>query len=152
VKRYQKVEDIISLAARFHGEVGDACRKLAQQSGREDVKMLLTFLDRRERRFEKGLKQFKTDGDETLRKTRVQYVAQDELLAGVDHALDSDMDLDDVVSVVTNWDSRLESFYEEMAHDTTLPPDVREMFRRLAEQEGQEKANLKDTVERLKKT
>jgi hypothetical protein len=35
VKRYQKVEDLISLAARFHGEVGEACRKLAEQEGQE---------------------------------------------------------------------------------------------------------------------
>jgi hypothetical protein len=46
VKRYQKVDDIISLAEHFHGEVAEASRKLAKQSGREEVKMLLKFLYR----------------------------------------------------------------------------------------------------------
>jgi hypothetical protein len=152
VKHYQKVEDIISLAERFHGEVGEACRRLAEQSDRVEVKMLLKFLDRRERKLRKGLKQFKTEGDETLRKTWVQYVAKDELLTKGDRLLDPEMTLDDVVSVVMHWHSRLGSFYRETANDATLPQAVQEMFRRLAEQEGQEKANLKNTAERLKKT
>jgi hypothetical protein len=152
VKRYQKVEDILSLAERFHKEVGEACRKLAEQSGREHVSMFAAFLDRRKKQFEEGLKKFKNQGDESLRKTRVQYVAKDELLTKGDKALGPEMTLDDVVSVVMEWNSRLESFYREMANDATLPPQLREMFAQLAEQEGQEKANLKNTAERLKKT
>ena len=152
MKRYQKVEDILSLAERFHKEVAEACRKLAEQSGGEDVKMFAAFLDRRKRRFEQALKKFKTQGDESLKKTRVQYVAKNELLANSDKTLSPEMSLDDVVSVVIEWNSLLESFYRETANDATLPPPLREMFAQLAEQEGKEKANVKATAERLKKT
>jgi hypothetical protein len=114
--------------------------------------MLVNFLGHREKQLEKGLKEFKLQGDEGLRETRVQYVAKDELVAKPGQALDPDMTLDDVVSLVMEWHSRLESFYREMQNDATLPPEVREMFTRLAEQEGQEKANLKAAAERLKKT
>jgi hypothetical protein len=152
MKRYQKVEDIISLAERFHGEMGEACRKLVEESGREEVKMLLKFLNHIERRLEQGLKQFKLEGDEALRKTRVQYVAKDELLTKGDHELGPEMTLDDVMAIVMEWHSRLEAFYREMSDDATLPPAIREMFGSLAEQEEQEKANLKETAERLKKT
>jgi len=152
VKRYQKVEDILSLAERFHKEVAEACRKLAEQSGAEEVKMFAAFLDRRKRQFEEGLKKFKTQGDENLRETRVQYVAENELLANRNRTLGPEMTLDDVVSVVMAWNSRLEAFYRETANDATLPPPHREMFAQLAEQEGKEKANLKATAERLKKT
>lgn len=152
MKRYQKVEDILSLAERFHKEVAEACRKLAEQSGGEEVKMFAAFLDRRKRQYEEGLKKFKTQGDESFRETRVQYVAENELLGNGDRRLGPEMTLDDVVSVVMAWNSRLESFYRETANDATLPPPLREMFTQLAEQEGKEKANLKATAERLKKT
>jgi hypothetical protein len=152
MKVYKKVKEILALVEGFHKELGKHYERLSATAQNKEAAMLLEHLSRRERKLQKGLEKFRSSGQEELSETRIQYVSKDDRLVPGALDLPSEISLDDVVSVAMKLDERLLSFYEEMVGKPDLPTGVREMFRRLHEQAKQEKTDLVQNAEQLKKT
>ena len=150
MKVYRKVEEIIFLASEFHGKLEAFYRRLTDKAEKERVGMLLQYLSRHENRLHEGLKRFSAEGQEKLRETRVQYVTGDEQLELPATDLSAEMSVNDVLSVALEVDDRLMTFYETVAQSAEMPAEVREMFRRLTEQQEQEKAKLSHIAEQVR--
>ena len=152
MKVYKKVKDVLSVVESFHRELADRYQEGSVAAQKEDVAMLLAHLSRRERRLQQGLDKFMRAGQEGINETRIQYLSKEGELVLDDMELSSMMSVDEVVSVAKAMDDRLLVFYEEMMQKTALPPDVREMFKRLLQQTKQVKVDLVETGDRVKRT
>lgn len=152
VKLYEQIEDILSLAADFHSRLARFYDRLTDEVEKERVAMLLDYLSRHERRLHEGLERYGEEQQEKLGETWLQYAAEDEPLSMDNLDASPDMTVDDLVEMVMELDNRLLTFYRAMIGSAAIPPEVRDMFSRLAEQQEQEKAKLARTAEQIKKT
>jgi rubrerythrin len=152
MKVYEQVSNIIAYVAAFHRRLSGFYEDLADEVEKERVAGLLEYLRRQEERIHRGLKLYATEEPQRHDETRVQFVPGDEQLSLEDLDPSPDMMVNELVDLVMEMDNRLLTFYEKEADNTTLPPELRKIFKQLAEQQQQEEAKLIQTAEERYRT
>jgi hypothetical protein len=151
VRTFDETENVFDMIAGFHRTLKERYDRLTDEAEKERVKMLLDYLSRHERRFEQGLEQYSEQGRRKVLDTWYQYIPDGQTLDPGSLDLTPDMTVDEVVDTALKMDERLKRFFESMAENAGSPPEVREVFRKMVEQEEREKAKLVKTAEQIKR-
>ncbi|MFZ7110663.1 MAG: hypothetical protein ACOWYE_03185 [Desulfatiglandales bacterium] len=151
MKLYEQIEEIIAMAADFHGRLGRFYERLTDEVEKERVAMLLEYLSRHEKRLHEGLRRYAMEEGQKNSETWKQFVIGEEGLSLKGLEPSADMTVDELVEMVMEVNDRLLSFYRETADSASMTPRVREMFLQLAEQQEHEKEKLVQSAEQIKK-
>jgi hypothetical protein len=156
MESYQQTADVFAFVADFHEQMRKIYRRIKDESDRKRVELLLEHLSRHEKRFERAFSKAaegkRTTGEgKALRATWIQYVPREEYLNTEGLEISLRMNVDQVVELALELDDRLVRFFGSLASKANLPPEVRTAFKRMREQEEQEKKKTVDLAERLKK-
>ena len=148
---YVKVRDIIDTVRRFHRQLKVYYARLAKQVDKKRVQILLDYLSRKEQQFQNGLATYDEEGAGRLLDTWLQY-GPDEKQLDVPSFGDfrPDMTVDDVEKTAMEFGKALTEFCMS-ASRLAKTDDVRRLFRSLAQQEQEEKANIKTTGSAVKR-
>lgn len=150
METYTKVRDVLEKAREFHQQLTEFYDRLSDRAERDRVEMLLDYMSRHEEGFEEAFDDYTDEGAEKLLETWMQYGPEEDTLDVPDPGeLDADMDVDDVVATALDLDDALVRFYEEVA-ERAKSSDVRDLFRKLREQQESEKAKLKRAAHQIR--
>jgi rubrerythrin len=149
MKAYQTVAEILEEVREYHHRLSDLYRVLGSSADSKRLEMLLQYMSRHEQIFERALARYEESGRRKILGTWSQYVADEDLdLRAVEvkpHA-----PIDQVVDMALEFDEKLIRFYEDMAKNMSDYEDVRVFFQSLAEQEKQERVQLRINAEMIK--
>jgi hypothetical protein len=149
VKAYQTVAEILEEVRVYRRRLSDLYHSLEDPEDGKRLAMLLEYMSRHERIFERALARYEKSGRDKILGTWYQYVADEDLsLRGIE--VKPHQSIDEIVDMALEFDEKLVRFYEHMARNMSDYKDVRDFFESLAEQEKQEKAQLKVNAEMIK--
>ncbi len=151
MRDYARTEDVFAIVADFHRRLSKIYKRLSGRADQQRVKLLLGYLQRHEQRFAQALEEYDTQAREKIKNTWYQYVPDEETLSTEGIEIEDDMDIDQVTKIAMELDERLIRFFERMANNVGAPYETREVFQAMIEQEKQEKAELIQSAEDLKK-
>jgi rubrerythrin len=150
MKAYQSVAEILDEVRKYHHRLSDLYRALENSADSKRLEMLLEYMSRHEQIFERALARYEESGRRKILGTWYQYVADEDLdLRAVEAK--PHQPIDEVVDMALEFDEKLVRFYEDMAQNMSDYEDVRAFFQSLAEQEKQERAQLRINAEMIKK-
>jgi hypothetical protein len=156
MKSYKKTADVLTIVADFHEKIDGIYKNLNDGTDRDRLSLLLDYLSRHHERLKKALKEQGQKGEEAgvseiINETWIQYVPESEYLTveGID--VSPDMSVDNLVDTAMTLNDRLITFFQTLSQNMGLPPQIQELFNRLSEMEEQEKKNLAETADQLKK-
>lgn len=139
---YAKVSDVLEQVRRFHRRLKEIYADLSEQADRKRIALLLDYLSRHEEQFEKGIEEFQTEGADPLLDTWLQYGPEKEPLSVPAFSdLHAEMGVDEIANEAQRFNDALTAFYEDVAQRAELE-EVQRMFRKLAEQQKEDKAKL----------
>ena len=147
---YKQARDIFDMIRRFHKQLAVFYEQLSEKSEKERVRMLLTYMSRHEKNFERALGEYDHETASKVLDTWIQFAPDSRILSIPEvKDLHSDMSVDDVVDIAMELDDHLIKFYSEAERcvDFNLP---KEFFGKLKEQEQAEEAELAKTAEGIK--
>jgi hypothetical protein len=149
MKPYQTVAEILEEVREYHRHLSDLYRNLEDPADSKRLEMLLEYMSRHERLFERALARYGTSGRKKILGTWYQYVADEDLsLDGFE--VKPHQSLDEVVDMALEFDERLVRFYDHLARNMSDYEEVRAFFQSLADQESQEKAQLRVNAEMIR--
>lgn len=147
---YGQVRDILNVAVEFHRHLKEFYDQLAEQADRDRVQILLDYMSRHERDFERAMAEYDDRGSKELLDTWMQYTP-DQRALGVPgpEAWREDMTVDEVVETALDLDKKLVEFYGQAAQ-MARTPEVRHLFEELTQQQQDERERLKVNASSLK--
>jgi len=149
MKAYQTVAEILDEVREYRRRLSDLYHRLEDPAHGKRLEMLLEYMSRHERVFERALARYEESGRRKILGTWYQYVADEDLsFDGVE--IEPHQTIDQIVDMALEFDEKLVRFYQDMAQHMSDYADVRAFFESLAEQEKQEKAQLKVNAEMIK--
>jgi len=152
VATYRQVHDVLNGAVEFHRELEGFYGQLAQKADRKRVQLLLRYMSRHQRDFERGLAKNDDEGMRGLLDTWMQYTPSDQALTIPESdTLHRSITVDEVVELALLLDQRLLDFYLEAAR-LAKSPEVRDPFRKLARQQQDDKEKLQVNAVLIKHT
>jgi hypothetical protein len=149
MKTYQTVGEILEEVRDYHHRLSDLYRRLENSADGKRLRMLLDYMGRHERIFERALARYEVSGRRKILGTWYQYVADEDLDLRTDE-VKPHQPIDRVVDMALEFDARLVRFYEHMARNMSDYQDVRDFFQSLAEQEKQERVRLRINARMIK--
>lgn len=139
MKNFEQTRDVLDQVRDFHRQVSELYHRLADEAGKERIKMLLDYMSRHEQNMEESLKEYEDEASEMILNTWFQFVPDDSILKSVqDIQLQPDMSVEDVISLALRLDDILIDLYKRMVEEAEIP-EVQEVFQNLLEMENQEK-------------
>jgi hypothetical protein len=149
MKAYQTVAEILDEVRECHHQLSDLYRRLEDPADGKRVEMLLEYMSRHERLFERALARYEESGRRKILATWYQYVADEDLnFRAVE--VKPHQSIGEIVDMALEFDEKLVRFYEHMARNMSDYREVGAFFESLAEQEKQEKAQLRINAEMIK--
>jgi hypothetical protein len=149
MKTYQTVEEILDEVREYHHRLSELYRRLESSADSKRLEMLLEYMGRHERIFERALARYEQSGRRKILGTWYQYVDDEDLdLRAVQ--VKPHQPIDAVVGMALEFDEKLVRFYEHMARNMSGSEEVRLFFHSLAEQEEQERVQLRINAEMIK--
>lgn len=149
---YGQVREILTAAVEFHRRLEDFYAKLSEQEDRDEqrVRMLLEYMSRHEKAFERMLAGYETPEARKLLDTWMQYEPDDRALhIPQPESLRPDMSVDEVVEIALGLDDQLARFYAQAATMARYP-QVRDLFDGLARQAEDEKEKTRVNASLIK--
>jgi len=146
---FERAGEVIERAREFHREVSERYAELADEAGRERVRMLLEYLSRHEQSLERTLADYEERAPGEVLDTWLQYVPEAETLERLEPlsrpTLGPDTDVGEIVNLGLEVADALIALYRDVARKA--PSDeVREAFGNLVEMEQEEKRKLARNV------
>ncbi|MFP4418907.1 MAG: hypothetical protein ACLFSB_16730 [Chitinispirillaceae bacterium] len=148
---YTRTENVFAIAADFHRRLGTIYQNLTKDADQKRVKLFLDYLNRHEKRFAEALERYDQDMQDKIKNTWYQYVPAEETLSTEGIQLDENMDIDQVLQAALEMDNRLIRFLQRLADNVGAPYETREVFQAMVEQQKQEKRDLLQSAQDLKK-
>jgi hypothetical protein len=149
MKPYQTVAEILEEVQDYRRHLGDLYDNLQDPADGKRLEMLLEYMSRHERLFERALARYEESGRRKILGTWYQYVADEDLglngFEGKPH-----QSIDELVDMALEFDERLVRFYDHMARNMSDFEEVRTFFQSLADQERQEKAQLRVNADMIR--
>ena len=145
----KNTRDVLDYVREYHKKLSDFYHKLADQTHRERVKILLDYMARHERHFEESLAAYEKDASKTVMDSWLQCAPDidiDDTFTDVN--LESDMSVDDVVNLAVKFDNYVIELYKKIADSCELT-ETKNVFTKLLEMENHEKYNLVRQAMRL---
>ncbi len=137
---YIRVKDLLEFIQNFHKQLSDYFSELSEEADKKRVKVLLSYMSRHEKNFEKATAEYNEKTKQRLMDTWMQY-APDYGMLDIEQVkrIDSDMSVDDVVDTALKLDEQLVKFYEK-AERLVDYKVVKNLFAKLKVQEEADKA------------
>lgn len=148
---YGQVRDVLNAAADFHRDLRAFYGRLAKQEDQQRVRMLLDYMSRHEKDFEKALAQYDQEGAGKLLDTWMHYTPEERALnVPQPESLRDDMTVDEAVDTAVRLDKELVQFYSQAAK-LAKTPEVRHLFEELKERQEDQERKLKVDAVSLKR-
>jgi rubrerythrin len=149
---YGQVRDILNVAVEFHRHLKEFYGRLAEQADRDRVQILLDYMSRHEKDFERAMAEYDDKRSKELLDTWMQYTPDQRALeVPRPETWREDMTVDEVVETALDLDEKLVQFYAEAAR-MARTPEVRHLFEELTEQQQDEREKLKVNASSLKRS
>jgi rubrerythrin len=135
---YVTTRDLLNQVRDFHQKLCHCYAEMSELTNRQKLKMLLDYMSWHEEWIEKSLGQYEADAAERILNAWFQFpphLEREKAFAGIECG--PEMDVDDVVKAVLQFDSCVIEFYREAAQRATHE-DVRDLFNRLKAMETHE--------------
>jgi rubrerythrin len=147
---YKRARDVLNMIRRFHQQLAEFYAQLSAISEKQRVRMLLGYMSRHEKNFERALAEYDQETASKVLDAWIQY-APDGRILSIPEAKDlhSDMSVDDVVDIAMELDDHLIKFYSEAVRCVDFSV-LKEFFGKLKEQEQAEEAELARSAEDIK--
>jgi hypothetical protein len=151
MKSYKQTADVFAFVEDFLRRIESLFQDLKDETDRKRAELLLDYLRRHKDRYADAMKEYSETEAKTINETWIQYVPHSEYLNldGLD--INPDMSIDDVVEVALELDDRLIAFFDVLQQGTQLPPKVKNVFKRMIDQEQAEKEQIVKTAENMRK-
>lgn len=145
---YRQVHDVLDGIKAFHRRLGEMYHSMSEAADKERMKMLLDYMSRHEANAVECLDQFEKDDKTRVLESWFKSKTLDADLAGLDPGtLRPGMDIDDVIRVALEIDTKLLDFYRKMA-DAASSDAARDLFQALLKQEQKmETRMVRDAIE-----
>lgn len=148
MKPYKTVSEILELVRDYRRRLSELYHSLEDPKDSKRLAMLLEYMSRHEKLFERSLARFEEDRRSRILGVWFQYVPED--LRFDDVKVGPNQSIAQVVDMALEFDEKLVRFYEHMARNVSDYEETRAFFEALAEQEKQEKAQLEVNAEMIK--
>lgn len=151
MESYKQTADVFAFVEDYHRKIQQLFDDLKDESEKKRVQLLLDHLDRHKRRYADAMKDYSENETRTINETWIQYVPHNEYLNLEGLEISPELSIDEVVEIALELDNRLINFFNVLAEGTTLPPKVKNVFKRMIEQEEAEKEEIVQTAENIKR-
>lgn len=132
---FKRVIEVIDYNKMIHTRLRMFFTSLNEKIQPDSVKMMLNYLIEEHRRVEEILTRFKAECQQSILHSWMQYSPSINIHQLIDsHIVVSNMSLDQVVQLVTEFNEVLVSYYREASNESELPK-VRLIFDNLAKME-----------------
>lgn len=139
--RFRQTRDVLHHAERLHLEICDLYHRLAEQSQKQRVKLMLDYMSQREKKLAKALETFTGETSQNILDTWFQFADDEDRLKWPDCTLPTEVPADDVLGVALKLADCFINLYRDIATHADSE-DVRKVFDSLLAGEELEKQKL----------
>lgn len=147
--RYETTRDLLQQASELHAGLSRYYQRLAGESEREKVRLLLDYLARHEARLADVVTRVGTESAEVVRNAWFGFELDSEFIRCIPPARPVvDMSVDEIVALAIQLDDCIADLYQLIAIRSELP-EVKEVFASLVTLERAEKMRMVRQAMRL---
>ena len=138
----KQVKDFLDYGRTLHGEIQAYYDKLNEQTDKERIKMLLSYLSRHEQHMEESLQHFEQVTRRDILNIWLEHTPRLNIQDIIEQcALSAGMSLEDVVDLALKFDEALVRLYREVA-EKAADARVKAVFQNIVAMEESEKQQM----------